>query len=145
MFKKSNDLKAIKMKILFIFNQYTKHLVGIKNLFIFNAIRCMFKHSSYYIFSVCFCCPVTGCHDISVCKNINILNKRLFKSWSVLRGITETGRELFSLVTDVNLYPPFKIYFNVIDIGFNNLTKLLEQCEWSVTPLINSKLTMLKN
>ena len=39
-------------------------------------------------------------------------------------GITGTGRVLLSLVTDVNLYPLFKTYFNVIDIGFNTLTKL---------------------
>ena len=84
----------------------------------------MLKHSSYCIFLVYFCCLVTGCHDGSVCKNINMLNARLFKLWSVLRGITGTGRELLSLVTDINLYQLHKIYFNVIDIGFNNFTKL---------------------
>ena len=61
-------------------------------------MRCMFKHSSYYIFPVCFCC-----HDGSVYENINMLNTRLFKLWSVLHGITGTGRESLSLVTVVNL------------------------------------------
>ena len=56
---------------------------------------------SITFFSVCFCCLVTGCHDGSVCKNINMLNTRLFKLWSVLRGTTGTGRELLSLVTDL--------------------------------------------
>ena len=114
--------------------------MAIKSLFIFNATRCVFKHSSYYIFPVCFCCLVTGCHDGSIGKNINMLNTWLLKSMS-----TGIGRELLSLVIDVNLYPLLKMYFNLIDIEFNNVTKFYGQCEWFVTPLINSKSTMLEN